>query len=100
MTYKSEKFGFKIVDRATFFAGPGIQCFAGAKHVSAEVIAEQHALADKELMERAAEYPGAYVLYDPEDDQDGFMLVGDDPQELDQDAYDFETSMRDLDEAA
>jgi len=40
------------------------------------------ATASAQLMARASAYAGAYVLWDPLDDADGFLLVGDDPELL------------------
>ena len=34
------------------------------------------------LLERATAFKAKFVLYDPEDDVDGLLLVGDDPREL------------------
>lgn len=34
------------------------------------------------LRERAANWEGAFVLYDPADDAEGFMLIGDDVDAL------------------
>lgn len=38
--------------------------------------------ASAKLVARAKEYLGAFVLWDPIDDEDGFMLVGASEQEL------------------
>lgn len=34
------------------------------------------------LLERAALTTGAWVVYDPEDDATGWLLIGDDPEKL------------------
>ena len=39
-------------------------------------------LAPKKLLERANKYQGNWVLWDPQDDEQGFLLVGDKPDEL------------------
>lgn len=53
--------GYKVVERAAFEA---------TKELPAG------------LRERAARYEGDWVVYDPEDDCDGWLLVGDDPDAL------------------
>ncbi|MGE0576124.1 MAG: hypothetical protein AB7F22_07680 [Reyranella sp.] len=40
------------------------------------------AAASLPLVHRAEAYPGEWVLWDPNDDEDGYMIVGDDPEEL------------------
>jgi len=39
------------------------------------------------LKQRMAEFPGKYVLFDPQDDRDGFCIVGDNITELVNEAY-------------
>jgi hypothetical protein len=34
------------------------------------------------LLERAAEFPGSFVVYDPLADADGWLLIGFDPEAL------------------
>lgn len=34
------------------------------------------------LLERAENHKARFVVYDPSDDEDGWLLVGDDPDEL------------------
>jgi len=85
--YEVETFGFRIADRATFMAGPDIRPY-GDEDATAN--ARQSDL----LVERAAAIDGAYVLYDPDDDADGFMLIGDDPHELDRKAMEHLTDER------
>lgn len=40
------------------------------------------------LLERAANYPGSHVFWDPDDGEDGFLLCGNDPEELAKDWVD------------
>lgn len=61
MAARCERYGFKIVTRAEFDR---------AKDVPSG------------LHKRMAEYPGAFVLYDPSDDKDGFALVGESKRSL------------------
>lgn len=56
-----ESFGYRLVSRADFEAAQDRP--AG-------------------LLERAAEFPGQFVVYDPDDGAKGFLLVGDDPDVL------------------
>lgn len=39
------------------------------------------------LLERAKEYSGAFVVYDPLADDEGFMIIGDDKAALAKEAY-------------
>jgi hypothetical protein len=93
MSYKIEERGFKIVPRATFFAGPNLECYAGATSMNAAAIAHGHARENMQLMLRAERFPGAFILYDPSGDAEGFMLIGDDPDALDREAVEFHDSM-------
>lgn len=78
--YRVESYGFRIADRATFMADPAIRPY-GEEHAAGN--ARQGDL----LVARASAIPGAYVLYDPDDDAEGFMLIGDDPHELDREGF-------------
>ena len=39
------------------------------------------------LLERSKKYPGAWVVYDPLADDEGFMIIGDDKAALAKEAY-------------
>jgi len=80
MSYKVETYGFRIVARSEFMAGPGIKPYGEDATVAN---AEQNEL----IVKRAAQIPGAFVLYDPSDDAEGFMLTGDDADELDRTGF-------------
>ncbi len=56
-----ESYDFKLVPRAQFDAATDVPYG---------------------LRERASAIPGSWVLYDPLDDAEGFLLVGDDPAAL------------------
>lgn len=60
-----EKFGYRIDKRPDF---------------------EQ--VANPKLVERAAAYPGTAVVWDPDDDHEGFMIVGNDFETLAREAVD------------
>lgn len=59
---KAEAYGYKIV--------PSLDFYNNEKDVPAG------------LRKRAASYRGSFVLYDPDDDDEGFLLIGDDPEQL------------------
>ncbi|RWB08813.1 MAG: hypothetical protein EOQ39_18635 [Mesorhizobium sp.] len=40
------------------------------------------AQADNKLVARASVYPGIFVLWDPNDDEDGYLIAGDSSVEL------------------
>jgi len=41
------------------------------------------------LLERAAPHKGNFVLWDPESGDDGFLLVGDDPAEMEREFVEY-----------
>ena len=47
------------------------------------------------LQERASKYPGLWVVFDPNDDSDGFLLVGHDRAALVKEAYEHIDSLLD-----
>lgn len=83
MPYKCEDFGFKIVPKTEILSSDVLECYRGAPHQTAEKIAAMHAENSAKLRERVSQYPGAYVLFSPDDDHEGFVLIGDDQEELD-----------------
>lgn len=62
-----ESYGYKLVTRAEFEAATD---------------------RPQGLLERANQYPGAFVVYDPNDDYEGWMLIGDDAEKLAQESAD------------
>lgn len=61
-----ERYGYKLVDRPMFEAATDLPTG---------------------LLERAASTPGAYVVYDPDDNDEGFMLIRDNKDQLAKEAW-------------
>lgn len=57
----AEKYGYRVTTREAFLSAPNIP---------------------DGLADRARAYDGSHVFWDPDDDEDGFLLVGDDPEAL------------------
>ncbi len=75
MTFACEGYGYKLVNRYEFFRLPlGMN---GSDDALANRAAEQR------LQDRVRKIGGTYVLYDPADDGEGFLLVGNNANELD-----------------
>ena len=75
--------GFRLVTRDHFLQGViEIAAFTGATSITPAEIEEAHADIAAEMRGRVLQYPGQYVIYDPHDDGEGWMLVGDDPHAL------------------
>ncbi len=72
--FECENQGFKLEPRAEFEAYGELSGTGNAEHDAAETA---------KLKARVAGLDGDFVLYDPADDSDGFLLVGDDAGELD-----------------
>lgn len=75
-TYKCQAEGFQILEREQFKAYATLN---GYQLDEAGPDCEELA----KLKERVEEQDGDYVLYDPDDNSDGFLLVGNDPKLLD-----------------
>jgi hypothetical protein len=91
---KSAAFGFRILPRNEFMAIDRLEGLVGCPNLTEDEILEHDRRSAAQLKERAAKYEGAFVLYDPEDDGDGFLLVGNDPEELDRVCYERELEIR------
>ena len=55
-----------------------VRAFTGAPSMTPAQRAEAHSEIRAEWRERASEHPGAFAVYDPNSDAEGWMLVGDD----------------------
>lgn len=94
MAYRSEAFGYRVLHREEFFAIDKLEGLTGATSLSVEEAAQLDRQAAVKLKERAKQFDGAFVIYDPASDEDGFMLVGNDPDELDHQCYQQEIELR------
>jgi hypothetical protein len=74
-----EALAYQIVARNDFLNGT-IKMDNGIPEICEEALAG--------LRSRVKKYPGAFVLFDPCADDEGFLLVGDNPNELAQIAVD------------
>lgn len=77
--------GFRIMPRATFLTGTvEIAAFLGATSMTPDEIAVSHTEVLADMRDRIINQmpQGRYVIYDPNADAEGWMLVGDDPQAL------------------
>ncbi|UTC28671.1 hypothetical protein MARCHEWKA_01580 [Brevundimonas phage vB_BpoS-Marchewka] len=59
-----------------------VRAYEGATHMGADWIGEKHAEVRNGWRARVAQYPGAFVVYDPDGDAEDWMLVGDDLAEI------------------
>lgn len=75
--------GFRLVSRETFLNGlVEIACYAGATSMDSAAIEQAHAEQLAFAQQRVEPLPGSYVIYNPEEDGEGWLLVGDDPAAL------------------
>ncbi len=82
MAHEIASYGFCIVPRAEFEALESLDGYGGKN----DDLDRANAAA---LKDRAARWPGAFVLYDPAADDEGLLLCGDDPAELSREALTF-----------
>lgn len=75
MTFACESYGYKIASRYDFFRLPLDM------NGSDDPLANRAAA--RKLLGRVTIQEGSYVLYDPADDGDGFLLVGNNANNLD-----------------
>ncbi|PZR93558.1 MAG: hypothetical protein DI537_10605 [Stutzerimonas stutzeri] len=69
-----EAYGFKIMPRADFLSA--------TSNLIADCCVDQDGKLFEALKVRAGKTDGAFVLFDPEDDDDGWLLIGDDADAL------------------
>lgn len=80
--FPCQEYGFQIVPRETVFSNLLLHPYRGAPQWDAETLAVLHAHQSVQLMERVQDHRGAFVLFSPDDDAEGYVLVGDDPHAL------------------
>jgi hypothetical protein len=85
---RTTRYGFRIVTREAFFSDAvRIEPYKGSPNLTAARIAALHAQETADLKTRARGNPGgAYVLFDPDDDAEGFLLQGDDADALERES--------------
>lgn len=74
--------GYKLVRREQFMQLPVRMSTYGGATMSPEEKTRRYAAIVAKLRARATQFPGAWLVYDPHSDADGWLLVGDDPQQL------------------
>jgi hypothetical protein len=76
-----ENHGYRVRTYEGFMRGAvDFHSFDGCRHLSAEEIRAHHDATREALRERASKFDGSHVVYDPNDDGDGWLLVGDEPE--------------------
>lgn len=72
-----EQHGYRICTYEGFMSGAvDFHGLDGCQHMSPAEIREHHDQVREALRERAAAYEGSHVVYDPNDNEDGWLLVG------------------------
>ncbi len=90
---KAKQLGFRIVPRRFVFELPFMNGFEGAASLTPEQQAMAHRKEELALMERVSQQPGNFVIYQPHADADGFVLVGDDRDQLAEQSVRYECDM-------
>lgn len=73
-----EDYGYRIRTYEGFMSGAvDFHGLDGCQHMSAAEIQRQHDETRENLRKRASLHEGTHVVYDPNDDGDGWLLVGD-----------------------
>lgn len=74
-----DEWGLNVLTRSSLMAVDfEVSAYSGATSMTPAEIEESHAAVRAEWRERVRQYPGAYVIYDPNGDAEDWMLVGDD----------------------
>jgi hypothetical protein len=69
--------GYRIRTYEGFMSGAvDLHSLDGCQHMAAAEIRAAHDAIREELRGRAAQHDGTHVVYDPSDDGDGWLLVG------------------------
>lgn len=72
-----ESYGYRMVTREEFLeGGVAVEAFSGSPDCSPEELDVLHAGILKKLRDRVEGVRGSHVLFDPRDDEDGWLAVG------------------------
>lgn len=76
-----ENNGYRVRTYEGFMSGAvDLHSLDGCPHMSPSEIRAHHDSVREKLRARAAEFEGSHVVYDPSDDEDGWLLIGDEAE--------------------